>query len=79
MVVGGKAVPIDISKPNPNGIEFDNFYIDMNGIIHNLSHSEDLDSVPNNEDEMFQNMYLYVPVVACASWKSWWCMEYAVP
>ncbi len=54
----GTVIPIDASGPNPNGEEFDNLYLDMNGIVHPCSHPEDRPP-PADEEEMMMEIFRY--------------------
>lgn len=49
----------DPSNPNPNGVEYDNFYIDMNGLIHPCAHPDDRPA-PDSEEEMLENIFAYI-------------------
>jgi 5'-3' exoribonuclease 2 len=58
-------IPVDLSEANPNGVEYDNLYVDMNGLIHPCSHPEDRDA-PATEAEMYVNVTKYIDRLFCA-------------
>jgi len=55
----GGGVGVDASQPNPNGFEFDNLYLDMNGLIHPCTHPEG-EEPPGSEEEMYSAIFNYV-------------------
>ncbi|KAI1004139.1 5'-3' exoribonuclease 2 [Podosphaera aphanis] len=56
--IDGQTIPVDTRGANPNGEEFDNLYLDMNGIVHPCSHPEDRPA-PKNEEEMMIAIFNY--------------------
>ncbi|KAL1521516.1 hypothetical protein AB1Y20_021176 [Prymnesium parvum] len=61
----GEKIPINTSRPNPNGLEYDNLFLDMNGIIHPAAHPEDRPP-PETEDDMYLAIFAYLERVFAA-------------
>ena len=54
----GEEVPTNLLLPNPNNVEYDNLYLDMNGLVHPCCHS--CDPLPKDEEEMMLRIFSMV-------------------
>lgn len=59
-VIDGVEVPVMTDAPNENGIEWDNLYLDMNGIIHPAAHPEH-GPAPETEEDMYLAIFKCAP------------------
>ncbi|GAM27728.1 hypothetical protein SAMD00019534_109040 [Acytostelium subglobosum LB1] len=57
----GTRIRCDNSEPNPNG-EYDNLYLDMNGIIHPCAHPE-TGPQPRNTEDMMDSIIEYLDLI----------------
>jgi len=55
----GAVIRPDVSTPNPNDLEFDCLYLDMNGIIHPCAHPENKEQ-PTSDEEIMLNIMSYI-------------------
>eukprot|EP00057_Strongylocentrotus_purpuratus_P007447 XP_011661921.1 PREDICTED: 5'-3' exoribonuclease 2-like [Strongylocentrotus purpuratus] len=57
--VDGKRIPVNTTQRNPNGVEFDNLYLDMNEIIVPCCYPSNKPA-PQNDDEIMCEIFLNI-------------------